>query len=567
VPAPRAHLHYVSSGRRIERPIDGESVRLGRSPKLEVVFSESESGVSRHHATILRVGEAWIIEDAESRNGTFVNGAKVDRAELNDGDRIDLGPFLLTFHVEPPEDVERPTISESMFIRASGIPRVEWTPGVRTTDGHESTAIDLKAVEESVSWRADPARLEYDTMPGEGSVTRDRAWAITLFKEVGRALTVATDLDEMLETIMILAFEHVPAERGVICLVDTAGELDTRVVRAESTVAAHSIQFSRTIVQEALDNQTALLVKDTGGDERFNGAQSIIGHEAPVRSAMCVPLYHEERTAGVIYVDTANRRSPFTESQLELLVGLAIFGAIAIGQFELREKALQERLKREKLCRYHTPAVVDRILAGGAGDAGMLASKEDVTVLFADLKGFTAMSETMSPTEVVAVLNTVFGRLVESVFRNRGTLDKFMGDGMLAYFGAPLQLENHALAAVRAALEMQRAIRELNAEGQLPVELGLRIGLNSGPTVVGDVGSATQSNHTVIGDTVNIASRLESSVAEPGWVVVGPETYARVKGVVEALPLEPVMLKGKREPLRPYRILADPVGRDSEIVG
>ncbi len=544
---PKAILRYVSAGRRVERPVEGAHVRLGRSPELEVVFSESESGVSRHHATILHEEGNWFVEDAGSRNGTYVNGEKIDKSPLKDGDRIDLGPFLLRFHVpRATVGVHRETVPGEV-LRPS--PAAVFSPHA---SGAASASISLKAVEDSVDWRAVQKNLEgaADETPS-GTLNRDQAWAVTLFKEVGEALLVAEDLDEMLDTIMVLAFSHVPAERGVICIVDGDGALQPHVIRSDKP-GESEVTFSQSIVNEAVATETAVLVKDAVDDDRFNEAMSIL--QRSVRSAICVPLYHAGKTAGVVYLDTANRYEAFRESHLELLVGLGLFSAIAISQFELRENAINERLKRDKLARYHTPAVVDQILEGDVADAEMLAKKADVSVLFADIKGFTAFSETMPAGEVVELLNLVFAQLVDAVFRQDGTLDKFMGDGMLAYFGAPVAVENHALAAVRAAVEMQSAVDELNAAGALPRQIAIRIGINTGPVIVGDVGSPTRRNHTVIGDTVNVASRLESAVAQPGEIVVGPETYDRLAGAVECLELEPVQLKGKRDAIRAYRV-------------
>lgn len=543
---PRAVLRYISAGRRVERPLEWDVARLGRSPELEVVFSESESGVSRHHATILREKEGWFIEDAGSRNGTYVNGEKVSRNRLGDGDRIDLGPFLLRFHfVDEKSGSNRVTVPGQVL---AGEPEAVASP---YASGAASASISLRMVEDSVDRRTIAGSLSHLERSGtaSGSLNRDQAWAIKVFKEVSEALLKADDLDAILDTVMNLAFEHVSAERGVICIDTGDGKLVPRAVRSDRP-GESQVQFSQSIVNEAVASQTAVLVKNAVDDDRFNEAVSIV--QRSVRSAICVPLYHDGRTAGVLYVDTANRSDPFSESQLELLVGLGLFSAISIAQFEFRESARQELEYREKLARYHTPAVVDMIL--GSGNSDMQAKEANVSVLFADIKGFTEMSEHMEPNDVVGVLNLVFERLVDAVFRHDGTLDKFMGDGMLAYFGAPLALENHALAAVEAAIEMQDAVTDLNASGALPSKIAIRIGINSGPVVMGDVGSPRNRNLTIIGDTVNVASRYESSVAQPGEIVIGPPTHALIGDHVSCDQLEPVKLKGIQDMVRPYRL-------------
>jgi adenylate cyclase len=205
--------------------------------------------------------------------------------------------------------------------------------------------------------------------------------------------------------------------------------------------------------------------------------------------------------------------------------------------------------------------VIERIVSSSDRDAGAMESEErDVTVVFADISGFTSLAEELGAREVTATLNQVFGVLTEEVFREAGTLDKFIGDSLMAFFGAPLHQPDHALRAVRAAHAMQRRLDELNARrvGQRP--LGLRIGINSGSVIVGDVGALDRRDYTVIGDTVNVASRLESSVARSGQIVIGPATYQAVKDWFVCEPLAPVQLKGRSVSMQSY-LVRGPVGR------
>jgi adenylate cyclase len=185
----------------------------------------------------------------------------------------------------------------------------------------------------------------------------------------------------------------------------------------------------------------------------------------------------------------------------------------------------------------------------------MLADKEEVTVLFGDLKGFTTFCERSTPTRVVEVLNAVFGRLSDIVFRHQGTLDKFMGDGLMVFFGAPLRSPDHAKQAVCAALDMLATLEDFNRGRDPDAHIAIRIGINTGPVVVGDVGSPIRKDYTVIGDTVNVASRLESSVARENQIVVGPATRAALGKEFEYEPLPPVKLKGKQETVQPFRVL------------
>jgi adenylate cyclase len=184
----------------------------------------------------------------------------------------------------------------------------------------------------------------------------------------------------------------------------------------------------------------------------------------------------------------------------------------------------------------------------------MVADEGEISVVFADLTGFTTMAERLPPSEVVLILNQVFERLTSAVFALDGTLDKFRGDGMMAFFGAPLAMPDHAERAVEAALQMQEALEALNEarEGVRPIRM--RIGVNSGSAVIGDIGSPQRKDYTVIGDVVNIASRLESSVAQPGQVVIGEATWQAAQSRFHADALEAVMLKGKRKSVQPYLV-------------
>jgi len=183
--------------------------------------------------------------------------------------------------------------------------------------------------------------------------------------------------------------------------------------------------------------------------------------------------------------------------------------------------------------------------------------RREVTIMFADIRGFTPLAERLPPEEVVAVLNTYLSFLTESVFSYDGTLDKFMGDSVMAVFGAPLDQKHHALRATLAALEMQHDITKLNQEraasGLQTVRIG--IGVTTGQVIVGNIGSDERLDYTAIGDTVNLASRLEG-VASEGQIIVNEEVHRLVHDYVVAEKLEPIMVKGRSAPVRSWNITA-----------
>ena len=177
-------------------------------------------------------------------------------------------------------------------------------------------------------------------------------------------------------------------------------------------------------------------------------------------------------------------------------------------------------------------------------------------MLFADLHQFTAFSEALPAPDVADVLNAVFERLTEVVFRYEATLDKFTGDGLMAVFGAPLDDADHADRAVAAAVAMRAEVRALNEELDLDAPLLMRFGINSGTVVAGDIGAPSRRDYTVIGDTVNVASRLESMVAAPDQIVIGGRTHELLRSDIECDALGEITVKGRDEPIFPYIVAA-----------
>lgn len=211
--------------------------------------------------------------------------------------------------------------------------------------------------------------------------------------------------------------------------------------------------------------------------------------------------------------------------------------------------ALRERVDR-LLHQYLSPDIASSLIADPER-AALGGEEVEVTVLFADLRGYTAYAERRSPTEVVAQLNAAFGAVVPIVLAEGGAVVQFMGDAMMAIFNAPIPQHDHALRAARAALAMQRAVRELPGADARP---RFRVGLNTGPALVGNIGSDQIRNFSALGDTTNLAARLQTYASE-GTVVIGANTYELIRGVAQVRPLGAPELKGKSQAVEVYELV------------
>jgi adenylate cyclase len=299
--------------------------------------------------------------------------------------------------------------------------------------------------------------------------------------------------------------------------------------------------LSRTIVTRVMTERVAMLAEDAQYDARFGGAGSIRAM-VNVRSFMCAPLWNRSDVIGVLYADNPQSKR-FNAEDLDVFAAVANYAAVAIEQTRVAEQLRQEQQQRERLARYHSPAVVDRIVRGDVGEA-LEAQERDVTVMFVDLVGFTTRAERLTPLDTSRLLNQFFTRMAEHVFALEGTLDKFVGDGLLAVWGAPLPQADHADRAIAAARAMRASLAEMNREWpEHPLQM--RVALNSGVALTGDIGSPRRREFTVLGDVVNVCSRMESMVCRPDQIVASRATIDRATAPATATPLGPFALRGR----------------------
>ena len=214
----------------------------------------------------------------------------------------------------------------------------------------------------------------------------------------------------------------------------------------------------------------------------------------------------------------------------------------------------KNRLLRKLFGRYVSEEVAAEIVADPARHLELGGEKREVTVLFGDLRGFTPLAEQLDPQEAVDILNTYLKFVIDTVFESRGTLDKFHGDGFMAFFGAPIRREDDPFNAVRCALAIQEGLKHITFPKFPDLRVNMGMGLNTGIVLAGNIGSERRTDYTVVGDEVNVAQRFEAS-AGPGQILMTGSTYERVKDVVLVRELGHLRVAGKQEGVMAYDVL------------
>lgn len=488
--------------------------------------------LSRHHATLTVTDHKVTLKDLESRNGTCVNSCKITECELQANDIIRFGDIFYKF-VEQLELVE-PDPELNIVKRVSP----------------ESTRIfmgDLLQSEIAKSTHGSVLKLR------EQDTTQRALAKLQILLEVSKQLSSPEEPDKLLDKILDLLFDIVDVDRATILMVnETTHQLEQKAARSLSSSSTARF-YSQKITNFVRESGDAVITNDALADQRFGTAESVVVQS--IRASMCVPLKPKSEVIGVLYVDSLSILGAYTEEDLEFLTALANQAAIAIDNTKLYQKIESEAVIRAKFERFFPKSVSKKLKEEG----NLEIVDTEVTALFSDISNFTAMSSQMEPRQVITMLNEYFAVMVEDiVFKYEGTLEKYIGDALLAVWGAPYKKPDDADCAVKAAIAMQKAMRGLNTQwADRNQQIQIHIGINSGKVAAGNIGSPQLIQYAAIGDTTNVTSRI-CNVAKAGEIVISQDTVDRLQN--KNLPMEelpPTMVKGKTEPLQLYRLLWD----------
>jgi adenylate cyclase len=539
-----------ASGREWEFTLTPQSpCTIGRAPDNCVVLDDPRA--SRHHAFIKSEDGKFTLVDGvmvngelrRSANKVFINGEPRFEHQLSNGDRVTIGASTLRFEQQAQE-------------RA---------PDVKYDDkplGHTQLLISANDVMATVLRSKPSASVSLPTRDKEIEELRRKADILAVLYEMSKTLGSVFDLDAIFAKATDIIFRVTPADRVVALLADSMvqdGQEDinltpiaTRARDERLEAHAKKLTIGRTITRKVMKDRVALLSQDAAADAQFAGVESIVSQG--VRSTICAPLVAESGVHGAIYADRLDPFAAFTPDDLELISAVAAQTAVAVENVRAHQRLAREEVARANYGRFLPEYVVKQMLENPESFK-LGGVNQTITILFADIRGFTRLSEHAQPEKVVHLLNKYFSAMTDIIFAHGGTLDKYLGDGLMALFGAPTATPDDATNALNAAVAMQRRVlainEDLRTEG-LP-EVAIGIGLHTGEAVVGYIGSERRSEYTAIGDTVNTAARLESN-SKGGQILLSDATSKAAHSRYQLVPREPISVKNRVQPVPLFEV-------------
>jgi adenylate cyclase len=502
------------------------TMTIGRTKENDVFVLHKS--LSRQHARLENDGARMILTDLESKNGTFVGRDRIAERVLAPGERFRCGDVVFELR-----DGDVPS---------SHVP----TPSLVAESRRDLSNITLEDL------LGPPSTYGSLRLAGADAATRARDRLDVLLK-VAQLLGKPNEIDGLLGEVVDLVLRIMDVDRAAVLLIDEAtGKLVPRITRAARGAAPERF-FSAHIVKWVREHRTAALFGDAVAEAPADAVASIIAQS--ICSSICAPLQVSDRLLGVLYVDNLSTPDRFNQEDLDFLGAFAGQVAVAIENATLWRRVEREAALRSTLTRFFPPATIQRLNQDGGASLGVIET--EVTALFADISGFRAMSSTMTPRSIVDMLNEYFPLMADAVFRHGGTLEKYIGDALMAVWGAPFATPDDVDRAVQAAVEMQRDVEGLNGKrkrsGRPPIRI--HIGLNTGTVAAGNIGSDRYLQYATIGDATNVASRA-CNCAGPGQIVITETTRARLRAANWPMaPMPPVPVKGKTEPLLLHDVL------------
>ncbi len=553
----------TGDGQEFIYEIEKDDLGIGRSKERDIILPDHT--ISRKHARLSKTPDGYLLEDLGSHNGTFVNATPITSHILRHNDQVKIGASMLTFLDEsaqvapPPVEEPKAVVEEPVDQQEQEV--IESGPAAEEGDDQE-LLVSIKsggAAKEDVEIAPKFEVKESETSRINLLDLEKSNKTLYVLLQISRKLNTVHDFDELLSTIMDSIFQVIDADHGFVALLgDKPDELIPKVVkyRTAPDQSSQELRVSRTIVNKVVNEKMSVLTSNAMEDDRFGGAKSLFMQN--IRSVMSVPLWRKDEILGIIQVDSVRLSNKFSKSDLDLLTTISNQMAMVIEQANLNEEIRREAMARNRLERFHSPEVVDLIIGGGGEDVdeeALMAPKEkNVTVLFTDIVSFTPLSERLAANELSILLNHYFRRMTDIIFDYNGTLDKYIGDAIMAVFGAPIERENDAERAIMTALAMRKSLFQMMETVESDRRFDIRLGINSGKVVAGNLGSPKRMDYTVIGDTVNTASRLES-IGESNQILIGENTYQLVKGKFNIREVGEKLVKGKKQAVMVYEVL------------
>jgi adenylate cyclase len=541
-----------ASGRQAQHQLKSRTTcMIGRAPDNQIVLDDPRA--SRHHAHVKSDDDAsfMIVDGVEfngqikrSANKVFVNGEQKFEHLLKDGDRITIGASTLRFEQAKEERTADLSYDDKPL-------------------GHTQLLMSAKDVLTTVLRQADSTTAAGAPRDKVLESLQRKANILSELYEMSKALGAGFDLDRIFKMATDIIFRSTPADRVIALLAETVVTeenaddaklfpIATRARDEKLEAHARKMTIGRTITRKVMKDRVALLSQDAAADEQFAGVDSIVSQG--VRSTICAPLFTESGVHGALYADRLDPFSAFKPDDLELISAVAAQTAIAVENVRAHERLAKEEVARANYSRFLPEYVVKQLLDNP--DSFKLGGVlQTITVLFADIRGFTRISEHAPPEKIVQLLNRYFSAMTDIIFAHGGTLDKYLGDGLMALFGAPTTTPKDAANAIAAAVAMQRRMLSINDELReegFP-EIGIGIGLHTGEVTVGYIGSERRSEYTAIGDAVNTASRLESN-AKAAEILVSEVTAKAAHSRYPLAARDPISVKNREQPVPLFEV-------------